>query len=367
MSFDVNQTPHPNWVRDLKPYVPDKPIEELERELGISGAVKLASNENPLGPSPLAVEAMAKALSQGHLYPDANSFYLKAKLAKHLDVPAEELVVGNGSNELLTLLVRCFTTPEDHAVISEGSFIAYTVVLNAAGVPTTRVPMRNGFGHDLEAMAAACTDKTRLLFVANPNNPTGTYNSRDEIAALLKAVPPHVLVVLDEAYFEYAWAEDYPDGMGFRHLRENLVVLRTFSKCYGLAGARVGYGVAPPYVADLIQRVREPFSLNILGQVGALAALDDQDFVKKTVELNRLEMKRLVPELNNLGLETFETQCNFLFVHSPLGGPELYDRLLRRGIIVRPLIPYRLADHVRISIGLPAENDRALEALRAVI
>lgn len=362
-----SQTAHPKWIRDLKPYVPGKPVEELERELGIEGAIKLASNENPLGPSPRAVEAIRNVVSNTHLYPDAGNYYLKERLAAHLNTSVDRLVVGNGSNELLGLLVRCFTTPDCHAVISEGAFIAYTVVLNASGVPTTRVPMKEAYTHDLVAMAAACTDKTRLLFVANPNNPTGTYNGREEVVRLLRDVPPHVLVVLDEAYFEYAWASDYPDGMSFLGERENLVVLRTFSKCYGLAGARVGYGVAPAYVADILQRVREPFSVNILGQAGALASLDDTDFLEKTISLNRSEMTRLVPALNALGLRSFETQGNFVFSHAKMGGMTLYERLLREGIIVRPLMPYGLKEHVRISIGLPHENDRLLAVLPMVL
>jgi len=362
----ANPTPHPIWVRDLKPYVPGKPVEELEREMGIQGAIKLASNENPLGPSPKAMDAIRNLAAQSHLYPDAGSYYLKEKLSERLGVRHSQIMIGNGSNELLTLIVRAFSTTESHAVISEGAFIAYTIVLNAAGVPTTRVPMSPQWTHDLEAMAAACTDNTRLLFVANPNNPTGTYNSEEAVRKLLRDVPEHVLVVLDEAYFEYVWADDYPDGMSLLGERENLAVLRTFSKSYGLAGIRVGYGVGPDYVADLVQRVREPFSVNLLGQTAAMAALDDEQFIKDSVQMNREEMLKLVPQLNGLGFSTYETQGNFLLVHAPMGGLKLYDGLLRQGVIVRPLMPYGLTDHVRISIGLPEENERLVEALRAV-
>ena len=362
----ANPTPHPDWVRDLKPYVPGKPVEELEREMGIQGAIKLASNENPMGPSPKAVEAIRSLAGQTHLYPDAGNYYLKEKLADRLGVRPSQLMVGNGSNELLTLVVRSFATPDSHVVISEGAFIAYTIVLNAAGVPTTHVPMSPQWTHDLEAMTAACTDKTRLLFVANPNNPTGTYNDRDAILKLLKEVPEHVLVVLDEAYFEYVWADDYPDGISLLGERENMVVLRTFSKSYGLAGARVGYGIGPEYVADLVQRVREPFSVNLLAQTAAMAALDDTQFIHDSVKMNREQMIQLVPKLNELGFTTFETQGNFLLVHAPMGGIQLYEGLLRQGVIVRPLIPYRLPDYVRISIGLPDENRRLVVALESL-
>ena len=360
------QTKYPDWVRDLKPYVPGKPVEELERELGIRNAIKLASNENPMGASPAAIEAMIQAAQNAHLYPDAGNYYLKEKLASRFGVHSDRIMVGNGSNELLTLLVRAFTTPDDHVVISEGAFIAYTVVLSAAGTPFTQVPMGPHWTHDLEAMAAACTEKTRLLFVANPNNPTGTHQGEAAVRKLLRSVPEHVLVILDEAYFEYGWAEDYPDGMNLLSERDNLVVMRTFSKGYGLAGNRVGYGVGPAYVADLVQRIREPFSVNLLGQAAALAAIEDEDFLAKSVAVNRDEMKRLVPALCELGYATFETQTNFLFVHAPMGGPALYDALLRKGVIVRPLVPYGMLDHVRVSIGLPEENSRLLEALQEI-
>jgi len=361
-----NRTQHPDWVRDLKPYVPGKPVEELERELGIEGAIKLASNENPMGPSPKAAAAAAELVTRSHLYPDAGNYYLKEALATRYGVNSDQIMVGNGSNELLTLLVRAFTTTNCHAVISEGAFIAYTVVLSAAGVPTTKVPMKPAWTHDLEAMAAACTEDTRLLFVANPNNPTGTYNGKEEVMKLLRDVPPHVLVVLDEAYFEYAWASDYPDGVELLGERENLVVMRTFSKSYGLAGLRVGYGIGPAYVAELIQRVREPFSVNIVAQTAALAALEDHEFLEKSVALNLSEMKRMVPALNSMGFDTFATQGNFLLVKAPEGGAALYKSLLHMGVIVRPLIPYGILDHVRVSIGLPHENDRFLEAMKSL-
>lgn len=356
------KTPHPPWVAELRPYQPGKPIEELERELGITGAVKLASNENPRGPSPLAIEAMRRAVSQVHLYPDASAHYLRERLVEHLGVSASEIVVGNGSNELLTLLVRAFATPADHAVISEGAFIAYRVVLGAAGVPLTAVPM-DGFTHDLSAMAAACTDQTRLLFVANPNNPTGTYNPVEDLRQLLRDTPEHVMVVLDEAYVEYIRATDYASALALRGERENLTITRTFSKAYGLAGARVGYGIVRPWVADLLGRIREPFNVNLVGQAGALAALDDVEFVAESAALNASQMAIVVRELDARGVETVPSQGNFVLMHALEGGAALYERLLREGVIVRPLASYGLDEHVRVTIGLPEENARFLESL----
>ena len=356
------KTPHPPWVGQLRPYQPGKPVEELERELGITGAVKLASNENPRGPSPLAVEAMRSAVSRVHLYPDASAHYLRERLVDHLGVPAPEIVIGNGSNELLTLLVRAFATPSDHAVISEGAFIAYRVVLGAAGIPVTTVPMQD-FTHDLPAMAAACTERTRLLFVANPNNPTGTYNPVESLRRLLRDTPEHVMVVLDEAYVEYIRAADYASALTLRDERENLAITRTFSKAYGLAGVRVGYGIVRPFVADLLGRIREPFNANLVGQAGAIAALDDTDFVAESAALNTAQMSLMVEALEMRGVSLVPSQGNFVLMHASEGGGALYERLLREGVIVRPLAPYGLDEHVRVTIGLPEENQRFLEAL----
>jgi len=358
---------HPRWVAELKPYEPGKPVEELEREMGIVGAVKLASNENPRGPSPRAVEAMKKVVGDSHVYPDAGTHYLRQRLATHLGVDMNEILVGNGSNELLTLLVRAFATSNDHAVVSEASFIAYRVVLGAAGVPVTYVPVKENFEQDLRAMALACTESTRIVFLANPNNPTGTYCRKEDVETFLKEVPPHVLVVMDEAYREYVQASDCPDALSMRHVRENLVITRTFSKAYGLAGMRVGYAVAPSYVVELVNRIREPFNVSQLGQVAAMAALDDQDFVRQSVELNNQEKAVLESSLDELGLSWTPSEGNFLLVESPIGGKALYDKLLVQGVIVRPLLPYGLNNHVRITVGLPEENQRLITALSAVL
>lgn len=354
------------WIGELKPYVPGKPVEELERELGIQGSIKLASNENPLGVSPRALEAMTRALSATHLYPDAGAWRLRERLAGLHGVGMDEIVLGNGSNEVLTMLCRVFLRPGLNAVVSRYAFVAYRVVVGAQGAGLVEVPAA-GFGHDLPAMADACNADTRLLFVANPNNPTGTMNTVDELRALLRAVPPHVVVVIDEAYFEYVDRPDYASAMTLRDEREHVVVTRTFSKAYGIAGVRVGYGVMRPAVADLLQRIREPFNANTLAQEGALAALDDTGFLQESVATNRTERTALHARLEALALEPVPSEGNFVLFRSPIGGPALYERLLHRGVIVRPLQPYGMQDHIRVTVGTPAENARFIDALTAVL
>jgi histidinol-phosphate aminotransferase len=360
------RTASPAWIYRLDPYVPGKPPEEVERELGIQGALKLASNENPLGPSPRAIEAMAAALASQHLYPDAAAFKLRTALASRLGVDASRILVGNGSAEIIKQLVATFACAGDHAVISQFAFIAYRVSLDSLGVPYTVVPARD-LGHDLEAMAAACSERTRLVFVANPNNPTGTVVPRGALQSFLRAVPEHVLVVLDEAYFEYLDDPAALDGMSLLAERENLIVLRTFSKAYGLAGLRVGYGVAPTYVAERFNRARDAFNVNALAQIAAIAAWEDIDFVQHVARENREARSAFCRDLSALGLEYVPSSGNFVLIRSPFGGPELFQRLLRQGIITRPLAPYAMPDHLRISIGTREHMARCAEALRAVV
>jgi len=362
----TEQTPSPPWVLSLKPYVPGKPAGELQRDLGISDVLKLASNENALGPSPLAVAAMVRATADAHIYSDPATHALRERLSRHLGVSMARIIVGNGSNECITHLVRCFATPDDNVVVSQYGFVAYRVVAGAAGVDVREVPVRAGRS-DLDAMAAACDAQTRLLFVANPNNPTGTYNARAELERLLDRVPSHVMVVLDEAYFEYADAADYPDGMAYLARRENLAVLRTFSKAYGLAGCRIGYGVVPEYAAGRTNRVREPFNVNHLAQVAALAALDDTAHLDLVTETNRCVRAELYQGLESMGIEFEKTQTNFVLFRSPIGGAALNEELLRRGIIVRPMTAYGLPDHIRVTVGTAAQNQRFLDALAEIV
>lgn len=357
----------PEWIRTLTPYPPGKPIEEVERELGIHGSVKLASNENPLGPSPKALAAIAEALPKLHLYPDGSAFYLTRRLAERHRVAPEDILVGNGSNELIELVVRTFLRPRDEAVMADQAFVIYRMVTQAvAGTPKI-VPLKN-YTHDLEAMAEAVTPRTRLVFLANPNNPTGTMVGRSAWEAFLRALPPRQLIVVaDDAYADYVEALDYPDTIAARGDGSvPVVTLRTFSKLYGLAGLRIGYAVAPAQVVDAMQRVRQPFNVNALAQVGALAALDDDEHVRRTLAVNREGMTYLTDAFRQLELPWVPSVANFVLVR--VGhGLEVYDALLRRGVIVRPMDGYGFPEHLRVTVGLPEENRRFVDALTAVL
>lgn len=350
-------------IESLQPYEAGKPIEEVARELGIEDAIKLASNENPLGPSPKALDAVRAALTSAHRYPDASAYYLREALAEFLSVKPQEIIHGNGSNEILELIIRTFTTREDHVVFGEPAFVVYKLAALAHGVPFTAVPLKN-LTHDLEAMADAVTDKTRVLFVANPNNPTGTHVGGEAVRKLLERVPDSVIVVLDEAYIEYVEADDYVDALKLRDLHPRLMTTRTFSKAYGLASFRVGYAVGPAELIGYMNRVRAPFNVGALSQTAAIAALGDQDHVERTVELNSKERKRLRPLLEEAGLKLAPSQTNFFFASAGAPGRVLYDKLLRRGVIVRPM---GTSDWVRITIGTPAENEKLLAALKEVL
>jgi len=356
----------PEWVRTLTPYPPGMPIEELERELGISHSIKLASNENPLGPSPRALEAIAGALGNLHRYPDGSAYYLTRRLAERHGVSPEEILVGNGSNELIELVVRSFLRPRDEVVIADQAFVIYRMVVQAAaGVPKI-VPLRD-FTHDLDAIGERVGPHTRLVFLANPNNPTGTIFRRREWERFLAALPRHVIVVADDAYADYVTDPEYPDTVRLRgDGTVPIVTLRTFSKLYGLAGLRIGYAVAPPPVVEVMGRVRQPFNVNALAQVGALAALDDRDHVRRTLEVNAEGMAYLTAAFAGVGLAYVPSAANFVLVRVGQGG-RVYGALLRRGVIVRPMDVYGFPDHVRVTVGLPAENRRLVEALGAVL
>ncbi len=356
----------PEWIRTLAPYPPGKPIDELERELGIRDSIKLASNENPLGPSPKALAAVTAALADLHRYPDGSAFHLKRRLAARLGVGVEELVVGNGSNEIIELVVRAFLRPGDEATMADQAFVIYKLVVQAAGGTPRVVPLRD-FTHDLDAIGTAIGPRTRLVFLANPNNPTGTIFRRAAWEAFLRRVPPHVIVVADDAYAEYVEDPEYPDTIRSRGDRSvEVVSLRTFSKLYGLAGLRVGYGVASAAVIDAIARIRQPFNVNALALVGALAALDDDEHVRRTLAANREGMAYLVAAFRRLGLEHVPSAANFVLVRVGDGG-RVYQALLRRGVIVRPMEVYGFPAHVRVTVGTRAENERFVDALGAVL
>src|SRR5438034_214115 len=354
------------WIRTLTPYPPGKPIEELERELGIRDSIKLASNENPLGPSPKAVAAITAALADLHRYPDGSAFYLKRRLAERLGVSEAELIVGNGSNEIIELAGRTFLRPGDEAVLADQAFVVYRLVVQSAGGSSRMVPLRD-FTHDLEAIAAAVTPRTRLVFLGNPNNPTGTIVRRAAWRAFLGRLPEHLLVVADDAYAEYVEDPEYPDTIRERgDGRVAVLSLRTFSKLYGLAGLRVGYGVASGPVIDALDRIRQPFNVNALALAGALAALDDEEHVRRTLATNRAGMAFLVEAFRTLGLAHVPSAANFILVRVG-DGARVYEALLRRGVIVRPMAVYGFPEHVRVTVGTEAENARFVAALRAVL
>lgn len=352
----------------VRPYQPGKPIGEVKRELGLKNVIKLASNENPLGPSPESVLAVRAALRGMSLYPEGASPALRDIIAGTLKVPRSSVIVGNGSDEIIRLLCLAFLEPSDNIVASEYGFIRFSQLAGLMGASVIKVPMRN-WTHDLEAMAEAVNSDTKLLFVANPNNPTGTFNTSREVKRLLEKVPSRVLVVLDEAYHEYARMNArYPvsvPGLLGRH--GNLVVLRTFSKAYGLAGYRVGYGIADPGVISWLDRIRMPFNVALPSQIAAEAAWNDAGFVKKSVALVERERAFLTRELRGLGLKAVPSVTNFIFIEAEMPGRELFQKLLLKGIIIRPLEEYGLTRHVRITIGTRPQNLMLLKALRTII
>ena len=353
---------HPR-LEAITPYVPGKPTQEVERELGLSHIVKLASNENPLGPSPRAVEAMREAALQAHRYPDGGAFYLKQRLSRELDFPAECLIIGNGSTEIVEMLAKALLPPDGESLVSDGAFIMYRIASMAASAPVRAVPMTPDLRHDLAAMVAAVDDQTRLVFIANPNNPTGTRVSREELDAYFDAVPPVVLTVIDEAYREYIDAPDYPDATEALRAGRNVVVLRTFSKIHGLAGARIGYAIAAPAVVAALEKVRSPFNTSILGQAAALAALDDDDHVQRSRAENARELQRVEAALRRRRIEHVPSSANFVLIRPGPPGAHAFEALLHEGVIVRPMAGYGFPDHLRVSIGTAGENDRFLEAL----
>lgn len=357
----------PEYIRAIQPYRPGKPISELVRELGLNKdeVIKLASNENPLGTSPMAKEAMTRALSEASRYPDGSGFELKGALSEYLGVPTEQIVLGNGSNDVLELAARIFLRPGASAIYSQYAFAIYPLLVQAVGATGISVIARN-FGHDLTAMLDATTTDTRVVFIANPNNPTGTLCEGRDLLRFMERISPDVLVILDEAYDEYlpeankahsiAWLKDFP----------NLVITRTFSKAYGLASVRVGFALAHPDIANLMNRIRQPFNVNSIGQAGALAALQDVEFVKQAYTTNRSGMLQMTNGLRQLGVEFIPSYANFVSIYingESVNALKVYKDLLHQGVIVRPLSNYGMNHHLRVTIGLEAENYKFLVSL----
>ncbi len=358
-------------VRGLHPYQPGKPIDELRREYGVGDIIKLASNENPLGPSPRVQEILAAEGTELARYPDGNGFVLKQALAERHDVDMAQITLGNGSSDVLEFVVRVFVQPGDEVLFSEHAFAMYSIVTQAVSGQAVVAPARD-WGHDLEAMRALISERTRVIFIANPNNPTGTWLQSDELQAFIAAVPERVVVVIDEAYFEYAsdpalGAAGYPDASRWLSRFPNLLVTRTFSKAYGLAGLRVGYSLSHPDMANLLNRIRPPFNVNSLALAAATAALMDEAHRHQALSLNAEEMARMTDAVTEMGLEFIPSVGNFVSIDVGGDAVSVYDALLYEGVIVRPLANYGMLRHLRMTLGLTAENERFLVALRKVL
>jgi histidinol-phosphate aminotransferase len=354
-------------LRDLPTYQPGRPIEEVARELGLPAAaiIKLASNENPLGPSPAALAAMQKVLASIHLYPDGNAFYLKRKLAEQLELPTPNLLLGNGSNEIIEFIGHAYMGPGVDVVVSQYCFAVYPLVTRLFGANLVTVPAK-AYGHDLGAMLKAITPNTRVVFVANPNNPTGTRVSNEELAKFVREIPSHALLALDEAYIEFL--DSPPDSVPLirNGTQPNLLLMRTFSKIFGLAGLRIGYGIAHPELVATLEKARQPFNINSIAQAGALAALDDIQHMRRTLENNARGLQFFSEAFRQLALEFIPSAANFILVRVG-DGQRVFEEMQKQGVIVRPMGGYQLGEWIRITVGRPEDNERCISALRQVL
>lgn len=356
----------PEYIRDLIPYPPGKPIEELERELGITGSIKLASNENPLGSSPKAIEAIRDKLDTLNRYPDGSCFYLKKRLSEYHNLSEDHFIIGNGSNEIIEFLIRSFIRVGDEVIMGDPSFIVYRLINQAVGGKSVIVPLKE-WHFDLDKMKAAITEKTKMIFIDNPNNPVGTNVKETDFARFMEGLPTDLVVVLDEAYKEFVKDEENADFSKYMYGDVPIVSLRTFSKAYGLSGLRVGYGVARPEIIAIKDRVRQPFNINSLAQAAATAALDDKDFLEKTLEVTREGFDYLYGEFAKKGLDAIPSHTNFILVDVKKPAQEVYEALLKKGVIVRSMVGYGLKTFIRVTAGLPDENERFVEALKRVL
>ena len=362
MNFIELSHPH---IQTLKPYQAGKPIEEVQRELGINHVIKLASNENPLGPSPLAQKAAIDAMKNIALYPDASGYQLKHQLAKFYQVSPEEITLGNGSDNILSLLIQAFGK-EKTILVSEYSFDNYILIAQGHGVDAKVVQSKN-WGFDVEAVSNAIDHNTAIIFIANPNNPTGTYITHQEMVYLLEHTPPHVLVVSDEAYYEFATDPNYPQTLALQKKYPNLIITHTFSKAYGLAGLRVGYSISHPEIVDVLNRIRLPFNVSIPAMAAACAALEDKQHLHDTLALNQRGKEYLTSACQKMGLDPIPSATNFITVDMHEDTASLFQKLLRMGIIVRPLHTYHMPHHFRITIGLDEQNERMIDALKIIL
>jgi len=371
--FDAKNLVRKNCL-SFEPYVAGKPIETLKRELGLKHIIKIASNENPLGPSKKAVKAMKDIADKVYFYPDFNSTELKTAIAKHYKLNINNVIVGCGSDELIEIIARLFFTPTDEIVISKHAFTRYQMAVKLMDSKEVVVPMKDGFVHDLKAMAKACNKNTKAVFITNPNNPTGTYNTSKEFEAFLKALPVNKfgtkpIVISDEAYYEYAsYKKDFPNTIKLLQKYPNLIVLRTFSKIYAMAGARVGYGLSSPTIIDYIERIRPPFNVNKFAQAGAIASLEDKTQVTRSLNHVRKEFKFIFTELKKLGIKYVDSVGNFFLMSvAPFKGKEVFQKMLREGVIIRAMDEYQLYDYVRVTIGTRKENELFLKKIKKVL
>jgi len=365
MSCDYFQLANPG-VQKLHPYLAGKPVSELERELGISGIVKLASNENPLGLSAKVVKALTGEFNDGCRYPDANGHYLKAVLADRLEVSAEQITLGNGSNDVLEMIAKVYLQPHHEVIFSEHAFCVYPLVSQAIGSSLVEVPAKD-WGNDLNAMLTAITDKTRMIFIANPNNPTGTWLADEPLKAFVKAVPNDVIVVVDEAYAEYVTDGSIPNTIEWLCEFENLVVTRTYSKAYGLASLRLGYAVTSELICGLLNRLRQPFNVNSFALAAGIAVLTDDNYLDRAIAVNQSGMQQIVESCKQLDLQYIPSAGNFVTIDMGQAAMPIYEKLLGKGVIVRPVGNYKLPNHLRVSIGLEAENQKYIDALNDIL
>jgi histidinol-phosphate aminotransferase len=356
----------PDAVLSIDPYVPGKPISSLERELGIANSIKLASNENPMGPSPLVLEALQKNMAALNRYPDGACYELSQKLSKKLGLPPEYIVIGAGSDDIIGMLTRALLMPGDQAVMPQPSFLMYEIMVRTASAEPVYVPLKS-LALDLDEMAARINGKTRMVFLTNPNNPTGTAISEVDFGRFFERIPEDVAVIIDEAYIEFVRDPDCAESLGYVQKGRPVVVLRTFSKAYGLAGLRVGYGIMPEEIALLLHRVRQPFNVNSLAQSAAAAALDDCDFYEQTLKVVHEGLDYIGRRLDALKVRHFPTQANFLLIDIEENADDIYDKLLRKGVIVRSMSSYGYPRYIRVSVGLPDENKRFIDALDDVL
>ena len=360
----------PDYIMSLKPYKPGKPIEELEREYGIKNSIKLASNENPLGPPASAVRAIKDAAENVHRYPDGGGFVLTRKIAEKVGVLSGNIVLGNGSDDIIGFLSRAFLAPGDEAVMTLPSFLMYDIMVKSAGATSVMIPLQDAsqsFGTDLDEMLKRITPKTRMIFLTNPNNPTGAIITKEAFESFFNAIPDGIVLVMDEAYIEFADKLQCVSGIDYLDNRVPVIVLRTFSKLYGLAGIRVGYGIMSEELAQVLHRVRQPFNVNSLAQAAAIAALDDEDYLKKTEMVISEGLDYLYKALDKLGIDYFPTQANFFLIDVKQDADVVFEKMLRQGVIVRSMCSYGYPEYIRLTVGLPEENRRFIDAFEKVM